>query len=428
MSLSSFLFKQGSISSSLTILFLILSLLFVNLQIKILGIEQYGLIILLLSIFGTLNILNIGFGSAIVEYYTKFDDDKSVFWSLFISLFFAILFVAMLLTYISSFFYLNIFNLLSVGNNNLNLLAYIGFSFIGVSRLLGTVLSSYWIAKVNYLSLKSFGFINIYLSILIILILYKFEYDLNTCIFYAGISNLLFIITLTLKILFSSIRGTDINLFLNNKKYFYIFFKNALAFQGLSIINNISMPIINILINQNISLEAVTYLDIAMKFLRSGRQVIVSATEPFFGKITQLQSKRKFKASYLITLKYTRLMMILAILYFISYIVLSKIILELWLGDEIMLNTISLIYTISFGLSINIMSSVIYNQFLAIPKYRKYNFLHQLLQLMFAVIPFYIFSLSFEEYAYYLSFSYVISSIYLMFIFLQTRQKVHLQK
>ncbi len=419
MKTSSFLLRQGSISSILTILLLILSLLFVNWQINVLGMEQYGLLVLLLSVFGTINMLNIGVGTAIVDYYSKYGEDKSVFWSIFIASFLAIAFISILILGISSVFYQNIFNALGVEKENLNLMAFYGFSLIGISRLLSSITASYWIATVDFLKLKLFGFINIYFSITMILIFYWYGFTLNDSLFYSGVLNLLFIFAITLNIILSSSSTIcDLQITSNVKKHFKEFISNGFQFQGLSIINNLSNPIINIMINTHFGLQAVSLFDIALKLLRSGRQIIVSATEPFFGKMTQLHNQGKQRLMRLLVLKYTKYMIIIAMIYVVATILLSKYLLIIWMGTEIAEKTFLIVNIISIGFAINITTTIIYNKYLAIKQYRYRLYYYQAIMLIVQIFPLLLLNLNnINEYAIYYSASSIVSSIYLLTFF-----------
>lgn len=416
MSVSSILLKQGSISSILTFVFLILSLLFVNLQINILGLETYGLLVLLLSVFGTINMLNVGIGSAMVEYYTKFGEDKSVFWSLYIASFIIVFAVSFIILAVCSIFYQSIFNILGVGSKDLNILAFIGFSLIGISRVLGTIVSAYWVANINYFTLKSFNFFNIYISIVMILFFHEFKFGLNDCLFYAGLLNIIFIFVLTI-IIISSVSMRQLNILSNLKIHLKSFMRSGLEFQGLSIINNSFFPIVNIFINNSFGLSSVSYFDIAIKLLRSGRQIIVAATEPFFGKITQLANQNKRLLIKLLIVRYTKYVGMLSVIYLFSNIVFSKFILNIWMGPDVALKTVMLVNIVAFGMAVNISSSVVYNSFIAQKKYRIYIFYHQLILLILALIPFSLKLDSLLQYSYYYSAAFVSSSIYIMYIF-----------
>lgn len=425
MKTSTFLLKQGSISSVLTVLLLGLSLLFVNWQINILGIKKYGLLVLLLSVFGTINMLNIGVGTAIVNYYSKYGEDKSVFWSIFITSFVAILLVSIFLLGISSVFYQSIFNALGVEKENLNLMAFYGFSLIGISRLLSSITASYWTATVDFLKLKLFGFVNIYFSITIILILYMYGFSLNDSLLYAGGLNFIFICIITLKIVMSSITISDLDIISNIRGNIKEFILNAFQFQGLSIINNLSNPVINILINTHFGLQAVSLFDIALKLLRSGRQIIVSATEPFFGKMTQLHNKEKQRLMQLLVFKYTKYMMIMALIYVITTFLFSKYILTVWMGSEIAQETYTIVNFVSIGFAINIVATIIYNKYLAIRSFRKYVLYHQLVLLLLSVLPFLFPIDSLKIYSIFYSIAFIISSIYLLSVFYKNPRSIN---
>jgi len=425
MKTSTFLLKQGSISSILTVLLLGLSLLFVNWQINILGIEKYGLLVLLLSVFGTINMLNVGVGTAIVDYYSKYGEDKSVYWSIFIASFVTILLVSIFILGISSVFYQSIFNALGVEKENLNLMAFYGFSLIGISRLLSSITASYWTATVDFLKLKLFGFVNIYFSLTMILIFYWYGLTLNDSLLYSGILNFIFILFITLNIIVSSTTIRSLNIASNLKKHFKEFLSNGLQFQGLAIINNLSNPIINLMINTYFGLQAVSLFDIALKLLRSGRQIIVSATEPFFGKMTQLENKNKKHLMQLLVLKYTKYMMIVTMLYIAVAILFSKYILTVWMGEDIAQETYKIVNVASIGFGINIVVSIIYNKYLAIKTYRKYILYHQLLLILLSILPFLLDIRTLKEYSFYYSAAFVISSIYLLGVFYKNRRIIN---
>jgi len=417
MKVSSFLFRQGITSSLLTISLLLLSLLFVNWQINILGMEKYGLLVLLLSVFGTINMLNIGIGSAMVDYYTKYGEDKSVFWSIFIVAFFFILSVSIFLMVFSSLFYREVFNLLSVEKENLNLFAYYGFALIGVSRLLGSITTSYWVARVDFLMLKLFGFANIYLSITTLLTLYSLGLSFNSSLFYAGLINFLTVIAITIRIIASSINIENLSPFVTTKHHYKEFISSGFQFQLLSIINNLSNPIINTLINTHFGLYAVSLFDVALKLLRSGRQIIVSATEPFFGKITQLNNQNKILLMRLLVLKYTKYMMLISFVFVVITIFSSHFILKVWMGENIANSIYMTVNIISVGFSVNIISSIVYNKYLAIKIFRKYVLFHQLILLVLTTTPFILPLMSLHDYALYYSIAYIFSSGYLLVIF-----------
>lgn len=379
--------------------------------------QRYGLLVLLLSVFGTINMLNIGIGTAMVDYYTKYGDDKTVFWSIFIVAFFSILIISILLMGVSSLFYHEIFNILSVEKEQLNLLSYYGFALIGISRLLGNITTSYWVANVDFLKLKLFSFANIYISITILLLLYWFGFSFNMSLFYAGIINFLSVVLVTIKIIVSTTNIKDLSPWETTKSHYREFVSNGVQFQILAIVNNLSNPIINTFINTYFGLQAVSLFDIALKLLRSGRQVIVSATEPFFGKITQLNNQNKIRMMHLLVLKYTKYMMMIALGFMIITILLSKFILTIWMGEAIAESTYMIVNVVAVGFSINIISSIVYNKYLAIRNFRKYVLYHQLILLVLTITPFLLPLESLYIYSIYYSLAFVISSIYLLLIF-----------
>lgn len=387
--------------------------------------RQYGLLVLLLSVFGTINMLNVGVGTAIVDYYSKYGKDKSIFWSIFIVSFLAILFISIFILSISSLFYQSIFNALGVEKEQLNLMAFYGFSLIGISRLLSSITSSYWVATVDFLKLKLFGFINIYFSITMILIFYWAGLTFNDSLFFAGILNFFIICLVTLKVIISSVTIQNLHIISDTKKHFKEFITNGFQFQGLSIINNVSNPIINVLINTHFGLQAVSLFDIVLKLLRSGRQIIVSATEPFFGKMTQLHNQDKRLLMRLLVLKYTKYMMIIAILYIAVTVILSKYILTIWMGANITQETFKIANIVSIGFGINIVTAIIYNKYLAIRTFRKYVLYHQLLLLLFSTLPFLLEINTLEKYSIYYSVAFTVSSIYLLGIFYKNQRIIH---
>jgi len=425
MKTSSFLLKQGSISTTSTILLLILSLLFVNWQINILGIEKYGLLVLLLSIFGTINMLNIGIGTAIVDYYTKFGEEKSVFWSIYIASFLILIILSGIIVLTGSIFYQNIFSFLALEKENLNLMTFYGVSLIGISRLLSSITLSYWVAKVDFFKLKLFGFINIYLPISVILVLYSYGLAFNKSLFFAGIINFIFIIALTGNIILSVINIKTLNIMKNFKIHFKKFISDGLQFQGIAIINNLSNPIINIMINTYFGLEAISLFDIALKFLRSGRQIIVSATEPFFGKITQLHNQNKKRLMHLLVRKYTKYMMVVGLLYIIMTFSFSNFILTLWMGKDITFKTYYIVNIITIGFAINLSASIIYNKFLAVKRLRKYVLIHQIILFVLSIAPFLLKLEDMQEYSIYYSISFIISSLYLLAIFYSQKRRIY---
>ena len=76
------LHKQGMISSLLTAFFLLLNLVIVRLQVDALGLENYGVIVILFSVFGTINLINSGVGSALVAHYSAYREE-GLFWRLY---------------------------------------------------------------------------------------------------------------------------------------------------------------------------------------------------------------------------------------------------------------------------------------------------------------------------------------------------------
>jgi len=379
--------------------------------------KLYGLIVLLLSVFGTINMLNVGVGTAMVNYYSKYGKDKTVFWSIFFASFLFLLTVSTVLLGVSSFFYQPIFNALGVGNEGLNIMAFYGFALIGISRLLSSITLSYWTAKVDYLKLKLFGFINVYLSIALILIFFSANVHINNSLFYAGVINFIFIMFITLQIVMRHANLMRLPIIANIKVHIKEFMLNGLQFQGLSIINNLSNPIINVFINTQFGLEAVSLFDIALKLLRSGRQIIVSATEPFFGKMTQLHNQNKKILIRLLVMKYTKYMMGIALIYFLVTVLLSRYILTLWMGLEVAQEVYKIVNIIAIGFAVNITTSIIYNKYLAIQSFRKYILIHQLILLLMTILPLLVPLETLYRYSIMYSFAFIVSSLYLLIIF-----------
>ncbi len=408
------LFREGVKSSLITIALLSLSLLFINLQIYCLGIKLYGLLVLLLSLFGTINFINLGLGSALVSYYTNSREDRSIFWSMFFASFMFFLFLSLTIIIIISFQYKYIFNFLGIKEYPLNLYAFYGLGLIGISKLLMTIASSYWQAKVDFVKLKFYSFLNVYLPITIIIVLYTFKKNLNLSLFFAGISNILFIIAMVIYIFFRNKQIFKIKI---NRSLMKVFLKAGFQFQGIAIIDAFSNPVLNLLINKNFGLNYVSYFDIALKLLRAMRQIIVAASEPFFGKLTELNNKNKKLLMKLIVIKYSKIITIISILFLSFTVIFSKEILNLWVGEDLSNNTYIIVNIISTGFALNIASSVIYNYFLVSSYGRKHLFIHQLILLAMLFVIYFLHVTNVKYFCWLLAFSYSVSALYLFFVF-----------
>ena len=398
----------------MTVVLLLLSLIFIKLQISILGIETYGVLTLLLSVFGTVNLMNFGFGSALVKSFTL-TNDKSLYWGMFVilSLFFLLLTVIILATI--SPFYSSLFSFFGIKKEmNLNIYSFYGVGLIGISRLLGTIVSSYWQAKIDFFKLKLFNFINIYISVIIIIILFYNKVDLNFILVFSGLVNILFIIVLIIYLLFSNsfnfsvIKVVTLNdlksLGLDSKDFFLI-----------QITNNLLGPIINIALAKNIGMEAVSLFDIANKFLRAGRQIIVSYSEPFFGLATKLINKKmhlRLKKEFIIN---SKIMISLSIVFILFGYFFSNLIVTLWIGVDIAGKIDYVIKIILIGFGINIASSITYYYFLAKKNYRKYIITHQFIQLFILSLVFILPINSLNEFANLFSLAYSISGLFIIF-------------
>jgi len=408
------LLREGVKSSFITIALLLLSLLFINLQIYCLGMELYGLLVLLLSLFGTINFINLGLGSALVSYYTNSGKDRSIFWSMFFASFMFFLFLSLTIIIIISFQYKYIFSFLGIKGYPLNLYAFYGLALIGISKLLMTIASSYWQAKVDFVKLKFYSFLNVYLPITIIVVLYSFKKNFNLSLFFAGISNILFIFAMAIYIFF---RNNQIFKIRINRSLIKGFLKVGFQFQGIAIIRAFSNPVLNLLINKNFGLIYVSYFDIALKLLRATRQIIVAASEPFFGKLTELNNRNKKLLIKLITIKYTKIITVISILFLAFNIIFSRIILNLWVGEYLSNNTYTIVNIISIGFAFNIASSVIYNYFLVSLHGRKHVFIHQLILLAMLFVIYFLNVINLKYFCWLLASSYSVSALYLFFVF-----------
>ena len=410
---------QSYLSSVLTLIFLILNLIFVRIQIEILGVDRYGMLVLLLSVFGMVGLLNMGIGTALIRFYSEC---RSVYWTIFAFIFVLIFCLAVILIFFGSFFYVKVFNVIGVKNEGLTVLSFWGLGLVGISRLMGNILTSYWIAKIDFFRFKLVSFINYNLPILLILLFVYYWNSLNFGIFFSGIANLLFVLTIFGYVLFSEVRNLKIKFPSNGiRRHMKFFLKEAIQFQILSIMNNVSTPLINVLINLFFGLHFVSYFDISLKFLRVTRQIIVSYVEPLFSQIIALHSKQKYKLIRFFVNKYTKRLLILSSFYVILILLFSKMILSLWIGRELASKVFLNIYILSFGFAINISSSALYYFFLAIPDYRKYVLYHQLVLFLLPILTFIIQDINFTQYLYVYSAAYIIASLYLFFIYLKLK-------
>lgn len=399
----------------MTVVLLLSSLILIKLQILILGIEIYGILTLLLSIFGTVNLMNFGFGSALVKSFTL-TKDKSLYWGMFIMLSFFFLLITITILIIISPFYNNLFSFIGIKKEmNLNILSFYGVGLIGISRLLGTIVSSYWQAKINFFKLKSFNFINTYISIAIILILYYYEFNLNFILFFSGTVNVIFILSLIIYLLFNNsftfsviqlVTIKDLkSLGLESKDFFLI-----------QITNNLLNPIINIGLARSIGMEAVSLFDITTKFLRAGRQIIVSYSEPFFGLATQLLNENKHFELKKEFIKNSKIMLFFSIAFVLFGYLFSNLLVTLWVGSDISNKIDYAIKIILVGFSFNIASSIIYYLFLAKKNYRIHVVVHQFIQLLILSLIFLLPISTLNDFAILFSLAYLISGVYIIIV------------
>jgi len=407
--------KQGWVSILMTVVLLLLSLLLVKLQISILGIEFYGVLTLLLSIFGTINLMNFGFGSALVKSYSL-TNDKTQYWGLLIilsSFFFLVSFTILLIT---SPFYANFYSFVGIKKEiGLNLLSFIGIGLIGISRLLGTIISSYWQAKIIFFKLKLFNFLNTYISISIILVLVFFKVNINTILFTSGIVNILFVTLLTLFLLYSNAQKLSVIKMITLKDI-KVLSLDSKDFFLIQITNNLLNPIINIGLAKNLGMEAVSLFDIANKFLRAGRQIIVSYSEPFFGIATKFLNEKKHLKLKNEFIKNSKIMLAFSMAYIIFGFLFSNYIVSLWVGTSIANQIDYVIKIILIGFGINIATSIIYYYFLAEKAFRKYVVIHQFIQLAILSLIFVLPLSTLNNFANLFSFAFLISGIYIIII------------
>lgn len=398
----------------MTVIILLTSLIFVKLQVSILGIEIYGVLTILLSVFGTLNLMNFGFGSALVKSFTL-KKDKSLYWGLFSILSFIFLISTFIILFITSPFYNNFYSFIGIKESlNLNILSFYGVGLIGVSRLLSTIVSSYWQAKIDFFKLKLFNFINTYISIIIIISLYN-KLNINYILITSGIVNLLFIVLSIIYLLYrnsitiSQIKQVTLNdlksLGNESKDFFFI-----------QITNNLLNPIVNIGLAKTLGIEAVSLFDIANKFLRAGRQIVVSYSEPFFGIATQLVNEKKYQNLKNVFLKNSKIILSFSISFVLFGFLVTNLFVTSWVGSEIANKIDSVIKIILIGFGVNIATSVIYFFFLAQKKYRKYVVIHQFIQLVIILFVFVLPIDSLNNFAYLYSLAYFISGLYIYFI------------
>ncbi len=406
----------------MTIVLLLSSLIFIKLQVVVLGIEIYGVLTLLLSVFGTVNLMNFGFGSALVKSFT-INKDKSLYWGMFIVLSFFFLLITLVLLFVFSPFYQELYSFIGIGKEmKLNIFSFYGVGLIGISRLLGTIISSYWQAKIDFFKLKLFNFINTYISIVIIILLYYKKVDLNLILIIAGLINILLDSTLILYLLFSNsytfsvikiVTYNDLrSLGLDSKDFFLI-----------QISNNILNPIINVGLAKSIGIEAVSLFDIANKFLRAGRQIIVSYSEPFFGLATQLLNEKKYKELKKEFTRNTKIMLVLSLIFVLFGYFFSNFMVTLWVGSIISNEIDFVIKIILVGFGVNIASSIIYYFFLAKKNYRKYVVIHQFIQLAIMLLIFILPLNSLNYFASLFSLVYFVSGLYIIFMAISIKNK-----
>lgn len=407
---------QALISSSLTFILLILGLLLVSLQIKILGVEHYGLLVLILSLSSTINTLNFGFGSSLVIYY----HNKKLFWKLLNILTLFFLSIGLIIIFIVALFSEEIYNLLGIDSYSNYLL--ISIIIISISRLIGSFITTIWIAKVDYTKVKLFGFFNTYISLIGIVLFFYFENDFEKAIIYSSIINFTLILITYIYLL---IKNDMINRYIISieKTQIKDFFSTSLQFQGITLINILIEPLIFILINKNFDLATITYFDLAFKMIKAGRQVIVSLVEPFFGKIVELNKKGKNILVNLLVKKYTKILIPISLIFIIGTFLLSEIVLSIWVGSDIALKSFYIANILSIGYASNILSSIIYYKLLAIKETRKLIFYSQLLVIIILLLSLLITFDHMINLIYVLTFAYCTSSVYLILISTRTQNE-----
>lgn len=388
----------------------------VKFQLHVMGLRAYGITVLVMGAFSSLSLLNCGFGSALVSFY-KAEGNNSLFWGYLIYSFFGLLGFGLLLISMGFFFYLGIFTILAVPPECISVALYWGAGLLGVSMLLSSVLNAYWLAKVDFLTLKFFGFWSSSFPILLMSGLVAYVPDLGTNFLITGLVNLVAVLCIMLLLM----RRSGCTYAVLQRIELHGFIRQIGEFQLISWTAILGRPLFNALVAHKLGVGFTSYFDIALRLVTAGRQVVVAAAEPFFSIITGLHGRNKYRYARLLTWRYSFYMLLAALAFLAGMIIFSRQILQLWLGQAVGDEVASSVKILAIGITFNMVVSVIYYSMLADRSGRIHVLVHQVILLVYSVLMFEWTYSGMEQMAIVYAGSYFVSACYLGVAFLTNR-------
>ncbi|QLY79121.1 lipopolysaccharide biosynthesis protein [Clostridium intestinale] len=331
---SSKIYTLGTITSSISIVVSILAnIAIVPILLNNLGKEQYGIWLTLSSIFGAMNIADLGIGqsvSKLISQNSDTEDREEYITSIISTAFFTsvmISIVILLINIVISFFAEKILNLDGYNIQNLYIILCVNFLINFVFSIFNNILIGY---KRIYLS-------NILIIIRSILMLvsnyafFKYSNDIKKlAIVYTVTSVIVFVISIIF--IKKRSKGTIISIKAYDKKLLKVILKPGIFFFLIQVSGIIVYNTDNIILTNFIGAEIVALYFSAYKIIDIFMKLIFVVSDNIFPFISALHGKKDIGQIRTLNIITSKVSIIMCVFLSIMYYFFSSEIIDIWLG------------------------------------------------------------------------------------------------
>lgn len=330
--------------------------------------ELYGVLVLLLSLLGYYGLMDLGLGQAVIKFVAEYEakkDFSSIYKYIFTATFFNII-LGIIGTFVLIYFSENLLILLNVPSKYIpmSLIAVRVFSVGFFFSLLSTTFSSVFQGFQQY---KITTLINMIINILIYLVSILGLYYGGGLIFLSIVFSFSYFLSFFIYFILLLTKHPTI---LKKIEFNYNALKKLFSFSVFyfmsKILNTFSNYFIQFLISFILNPLAVTYYSVPRKLVTSFSAFVGSGSAVLFPKVSELSSRNKNEEIIKLYYQSCKLISILSFPIFFMFLLFSKEILTIWIGNELAKKTYIIMSLMSLQTLIGVLTIVPNNYLLGL--------------------------------------------------------------
>lgn len=401
---------NGLINSLFKILHIAIGTVSIPILIGVLGLENYGIYVVLMSVGILLSVVNAGLSNSLLQ-----ANDK-LYW-LFYLILNAMFSIFIIITIIFIIMFPNkLISLVGFTAIELQVEGLYGAVLMTFAQIYLSVLSTYYIKIEDFISLNVIKiFVNL-VGILFIILFFIIFLNLSLAIFYSGTMVLSIVILISARLVYKNRRMIIFSLL--SMKSLYAFFSTTQSFFTLSGITVLVRPFFLILLNHGYGSVTVALFDIALKVLDYSRLIIVSVIETSYPRFLRYIKNNKNNAIVIYNKYLLKILIIISIVYFTIHSFVTSSVLTYLFGNKYEMSY-QLIEILSIGYAFNMATASIYYYFMSMDGYKRYLIINQ--SILACILPIIYFKPeSVNTIVYFYNMLLIASSVLLFFVYAKT--------